>query len=377
MATSGVDTMIAARGVEMKAGGSSHDRRTKINTRFKNGKKIRVIHKLDEEQVRWIMRQKANGQMSNAKIAELMGVSDRWVRKLWSRYKSAPPEDITWPPRMGRPVEGLPGRREHSAVLSCCNQSRRMAVRLETIIERSVGIHISHHTIHGILKDEELAENQPAKAKQRKWVRYERRYSNSLWHTDYKQLPDSRWFVSFQDDASRLVVGFGVFDEATSDHAIKVLEDAIKRYGKPAQVLTDRGSQFYANEKENAKRGMATFETKLVELDIKHVLARVRHPQTNGKLERFHLEIEQHLKSFEEESASNTVRNVGPGDHVGSPFHAAGVTDPTARLVDWYNDLPHMSLMDGRETPAEAYVRKQAPKDITAEEMGEDLHAKS
>ena len=95
-----------------------------------------------------------------------------------------------------------------------------MAVRLETIIERSVGIHISHHTIHGILKDEELAENQPAKAKQRKWVRYERRYSNSLWHTDYKQLPDGRWFVSFQDDASRLVVGFGVFDEATSDHAI-------------------------------------------------------------------------------------------------------------------------------------------------------------
>ena len=57
-----------------------------------------------------------------------------------------------------------------------------------------------------------------------------------------------------------------------------MLEDAIKRYGKPAQVLTDRGSQFYANEKENAKRGMATFETKLVELDI-NVLARVRHPR--------------------------------------------------------------------------------------------------
>ena len=46
------------------------------------------------------------------------------------------------------------------------------------------------------------------------------------------------------------------------------------------------------------------------------------------------------------------------------------MTDPVARLVDWYNSLPHMSLMDGRETPAEAYVRKQAPKDITTEEMG-------
>ena len=377
MATSGVDAMISARGVEMKAGGPSHDHRTKIKTRFKNGKKIRVIHKLDEEQVRWMMRQKANGQMGNAEIAESMGVSDRWVRKLWSRYRFTRPEDIAWPPQMGRPVEGLPGRREHSAVLSCCSQGRRMAVRLETMVERSIGIHISHHIIHDILKDEELAENQPAKARQRKWVRYERRYSNSLWHTDYKQLPDGKWFVSFQDDASRLIVGFGVFGEATGDHAIRVLEGAIKRYGKPAQVLTDHGSQFYANEKENARRGMATFETRLLELGIKHVMARIRHPQTNGKLERFHLEIERHLKSFEDESASNTVRNVRPGDRVGGPFHAAGMADPVARLVDWYNNLPHMSLMDGKETPAEAYVRKQAPKDITAEEMEGDLHAKA
>ena len=244
--------------------------------------------------------------MSSAEIAESMGVSDRWVRRLWSRYRFTRPEDIVWPPRMGRLVEGLPGHREHSAVMSCCNQGRRMVVRIETMVVRSIGIHISYHTIHGILKDEELAENQPAKAKQRKWVRYERRYSNSLWHTDYKQLPDGKWFVSFQDDASRLIVGFGVFDEATTDHAIRVLEDAIKRYGKPAQILTDRGSQFYANEKENTRRDTATFETRLVDLDIKHVLARVRHPQTNGKLKRFHLEMERYLKSFEDESAFNT-----------------------------------------------------------------------
>ena len=59
------------------------------------------------------MRQKANGQMSSAEIAESMGVSDRWVRKLWSRYRFTRPEDITWPPQMGQPVEGLPGPREH------------------------------------------------------------------------------------------------------------------------------------------------------------------------------------------------------------------------------------------------------------------------
>ena len=119
-----------------------------------------------------------------------------------------------------------------------------MAVRIETMVERSIGIHISHHVIHGILKDEELAENQPAKARQQKWVRYERRYSNSLWHTDYKQLPDGRWFVSFQDDASRLVVEFGVFDEATTDHAISVLEMQSRGTASPPRCSLIVGRSF-------------------------------------------------------------------------------------------------------------------------------------
>ncbi|MBI1658858.1 MAG: transposase [Thaumarchaeota archaeon] len=377
MATATVDPRISAYGVETLVWGSSHDRRTKIKTRFKNGKKLRVVHKLDQEQVRWIVREKRKDVLSDAEIARSMGVSARWVRKLWARYRNTRPEDITYPPRMGRPPGGPPGRKEHSAVISCCRQDRRMAVRLEAIIEEETGIHIPHHLIHGILKDEELAESQPRKAQKRKWVRYERRFSNSLWHTDYKQLPDGRWFVSYQDDASRLIVAFGVFKEATAEHAIEVLEQAIRKYGKPAQILTDHGSQFYSNEKENARRGVSVFEKKLVQLGIKQVMARVRHPQTNGKLERFHSEIKQHLKSFEDESASNTVRNADPDGHVGNPFHTAGMTDPVTRLVDWYNNLPHMSLKDGKETPAEAYVRKQAPKDITAEEMESHAHARA
>ena len=128
--------------------------------------------------------------MNNVEIVESVGVSARWVRKLWSKYKLTSPDDITYPLHMGRPSKGLAGRREHSAVISCCRNDRRMAVRLETIIEMESGIHISHHIVHQILKDEEIAENQPKKARPRKWVRYERRFSNSMWHTDYKQLPD-------------------------------------------------------------------------------------------------------------------------------------------------------------------------------------------
>ena len=42
--------------------------------------------------------------------------------------------------------------------------------------------------------------------------------------------------------------------------------------------MTDHGSQFYANETEARKRGESAYEKKLVELDIRHILARVKAP---------------------------------------------------------------------------------------------------
>ena len=125
-------------------------------------------------------------------------------------------------------------------------------------------------------------------------------HSNSLWHTDYKQLDDGRWFLCYEDDASRFVTGWGVFREATTENAIIVLEGAIKRHGKPASVMTDHGSQFYANEAEARKRGESAYEKRLVDLGIKQILAGVRHPQTNGKLERLHGELQRKLRTFKD-----------------------------------------------------------------------------
>jgi len=148
----------------------------------------------------------------------------------------------------------------------------------------AIEIYIPHNTIHKILKESGIAESHPQKSKRRNWVRFERTYSNSMWHTDYKQLADGRWFLCYLDDASRFITGYGVWNEATGMHALEVLHDAIKNHGKPASILTDHGPQFYAGEAECRKHGETEFEKKLVEMDIKHILARIRHPQTNGKL---------------------------------------------------------------------------------------------
>lgn len=90
------------------------------------------------------------------------------------------------------------------------------AAELKAIIEEATGIHIPHNTIQDMLKNEGMANAESKKSDKREWVRYERTYSNSMWHTDYKQLSDGRWFLCYEDDASRFVTKYGVFESATA-----------------------------------------------------------------------------------------------------------------------------------------------------------------
>ena len=325
---------------------------------------MRLMSKLDVGKVRWIIRQKRKGKMTAREIAATMGVSEAWVKRLWARYRHAKESEIRYPLPMGRPPKGLHGRREHSAVLAARCASRDGAGGIKKHAQEALGINIPHRTIHTVMRESGDAREERSKTGRRRWVRYEREHSNSMWHADYKLLDDGRWLIAYQDDASRFITGFGVFAEATGDHAVEVLKKAVSEHGKPASVLTDHGSQFYANEKEAARRGEARFERELVALGIKHILARVNHPQTNGKLERFYGEVQRKLPLFVASSVGNAVRAPGgsPATRVGGPFCTDKPRDPVEQLVEWHNNRPHRSLdWDNHETPAQAFVRKAAP----------------
>ncbi len=71
------------------------------------------------------------------------------------------------------------------------------------------------------------------------------------------------------------IVGYGIFDEATTENAISVLDDCINGYGKPLELLTDHGSQFYANFGEIKADGMSKFQQYLIDRKINHILGRV------------------------------------------------------------------------------------------------------
>ena len=120
--------------------------------------------KLSQSQVQWIVREKARGEMTNSEIGRLVGVSAVWVRKLYARYRHQKPSRISYPARLGRPAGSLPGRREHSAVLTSRYAAENGAVRLVDYIQESTGLHIPHNTIHRILSDERLADRQTRKS---------------------------------------------------------------------------------------------------------------------------------------------------------------------------------------------------------------------
>ena len=94
-------------------------------------------------------------------------------------------------------------------------------------------------------------------------------------------------------------------------------------------------------------------------LGIRQILARINHPQTNGKLERFHGEQQRKLHRFKDVA-------VPPG--TAAPFGSEPPeADPVARFVKNYNyRRPHMSLdWDNLETPYQAFQRKMPPPDPT------------
>ena len=55
--------------------------------------------------------------------------------------------------------------------------------------------------------------SEPKKWHRKKWIRYEREHSNSLWHVDWHEIKDPRWkglwLIVYEDDSSRFIIGYG------------------------------------------------------------------------------------------------------------------------------------------------------------------------
>jgi len=126
------------------------------------------------------------------------------------------------------------------------------------------------------------------------FIRFERGSPNSLWQMDFKghfAMDESKrcYPLTVLDDHSR----YNLVLEACRGEARKdvqpVLTRAFQRYGLPKEILCDHGNPWGTGfDSQGKKCGTPGFEVWLTRLGIKLIHGRVRHPQTQGKEERFH-----------------------------------------------------------------------------------------
>ena len=279
------------------------------------------MKKLNLRKIRWIIRELEKDELSVYQIAKQQGVSERWIRKIPEKYAGVPLYKIKLF-SCGRKPKPIP-EDEKKQVLDIYEEMPMGATKIELYLKLNGMKHIPHNRLHRILAAAGKVKKIEKKIRRKKWVRYQRHHSNSLWHTDFCEV-EGEQIISFIDDASRYVVGGSKFADATTDNALAVLEKAIAKHGKPKQIMTDHGTQFCSDEEK-----VFRFTEKLKEWNIEHIMAAVKRPQGNGKIERWF----------------GTAKKLY--------FHFGKDLDKTMAC---YNRMPHLSL---DMTPAQAYEKKR------------------
>ena len=282
------------------------------------------MYKLNFKKRVWIVKQYLNG-VSASKLALSQNVHRRCVYQLVEKYK-----EFSWDGlkdhKTGR-SETILNRNAEIIILDLRKRFGYGACKIEQLLKQK-GFSISHRQIEKVLIRNNLVVPNPKKQKSRKWVRYELPNPNDLWHTDWSYDPYTGKNLSvYIDDKTRLITSFGIFQRATAEVTVALLRSGIAEYGKPKAVMTDHGTQYYAARPE-CKQENTQFRKALDILGIKHYLARVNRPQTNGKVERFFL-------TYKTEYATGSFSNIND-------------------FIHHYNEnRPHMSLQ--YKTPKEVW----------------------
>ncbi|MDQ6720106.1 MAG: IS481 family transposase [Candidatus Dormibacteraeota bacterium] len=150
-------------------------------------------------------------------------------------------------------------------------------------------------TIWRILSRHGLITPEPHKRPRSSFIRFEAALPNELWQTDatHWQLADgsSVEILNLIDDHSRLVVGSVAFVTVKAADVVTVFYDAAQRYGYPAALLSDNAAVFSGS----SRKGKVLLESELERLGIGAKHSTPYHPQTCGKVERFHQSQKRYL----------------------------------------------------------------------------------
>ena len=233
-------------------------------------------------------------------------------------------------PKIGKDV-GRPRKSfeewEIDVVKNAFEKYRVSADTLERLIDRDFKKHIGHNRIHKILIFLGYAKKKDKRdIRKKKWKRYERRHSLTAVHIDWHYFKGI-WVFGVEDDASRKLLALIESEKESTDNSVIGMELALK-HGQIKQCISDHGSTFTSNFIDADSK----FRDYLKSKGIKPILCRIKHPQSNGKIEKWFNCYDRNREAFK----------------IKEDF------------MHWYNNLkPHKALnFDELETPSQAFIRK-------------------
>jgi len=276
-----------------------------------------------------------------SELAASHGVHRSWIYKLIARYRAEGGAGLV--ARSRRPVRS-PTQISAASAREIVQLREQLAKEGFDAGAQTIHAHLSRSheqvpsvsTIWRVLKREGFITPQPHKRPHSSYVRFCAELPNECWQTDitaWRLASGSEVeVVGVLDDHSRLCTAAKVFQLTKAADIVSTFYEAAAVWGLPASVLSDNGAVYTAAP----RNGRCAFESELLSLGITYKHSRPYHPQTCGKVERFHQTLKKHLTA---QPAAD------------SP---PALQEQVDRFIAYYNEVrPHRAL--GRKTPAEAF----------------------
>lgn len=239
-------------------------------------------------------------QLTVSEAATEYGISRRHLHRLLARYRLDGLDAIE--PRSRRPLSNPSATSE--AVRERIIELRRQLtgqgldagpVTIAWHLEREGRQPPSSSTIRRVLHSANLIIPEPRKRPRSSYLRFEAAMPNETWQSDFThwRLADGTdvEILNWLDDHSRYLLSATAHKPVTGDDVVSTFLTATETHGIPASTLTDNGRVYTAR----FGGGRNAFEYLLPVLGVKQKNGSPSHPQTQGKIERFHQTLKRWL----------------------------------------------------------------------------------
>ena len=292
-----------------------------------------------EERIRYVVRaERESGSLAelNAEFGIHRTTGWRWRKRLEQIGRI---EDLSEHSRRPHRSPQETGPEVRQRILELRRQHGWGALKLQVLLERE-GRTASVATINRV-----LARNgaiRPEDSCRPAFQRFERSEPNQLWQMDFKGVKERMaarhgaiYPLSILDDHSRFLVGLFALRDPDGESTLACLRRVFEPYGLPEAMLMDHGTPWWSTSNGH---GLTQLAVALMKQGIRLYFSGIRHPQTQGKVERLHRTMQQAL------------------ERDGEKF--PGWEAWTERFRREYNQVrPHQAL--GMAVPAERYRPSQ------------------